>query len=232
VNRKLYLTCLWPGLPELWWRGRLTALPTALAFAAALNLLLVAKFIYPEWLSLGLVRLAGWLGLASWAYLSVKSMGELPSLLAPRATSKAADRFADAHLAYLRGQWREAEACLTDCLTVESRDPPALLLLAGVYRHTQRWDAAERLIDEIRLTEAADRWWLEVQTESKRLERDRNRRADFPSATTLPDAAASRTVEQDEAVTEVSPALSIVRHELLPADVDRVVTESTPSRAA
>lgn len=232
MNRKLYLTCLWPGLPELWWRGRLTALPTALAFATALNLLLVAKFIYPEWLAFGLVRLAGWLGLASWAYLSVKSIGQLPSLLSPRAASQSPDRFADAHLAYLRGQWRQAEACLTDCLTIENRDPPALLLLAGVYRHTQRWDAAERLLEEIRLTEAADRWWLEVQTEAKRLERDRGRGVDADPASPLPTATATPSVPRAEAMTEVSPALSAIRHELLPADVDRVVTESTLSRAA
>jgi hypothetical protein len=47
-----------------------------------------------------------------------------------------------------------------------------LLLLCGVYRHTGRLEAAERLIEEIRLTEAADRWWLEVSAEEKRLRRD------------------------------------------------------------
>lgn len=232
MNRKLYLTCLWPGLPELWWRGRLASLPTALAFATALNLMLVAKFIYPEWLSLGLVRLTGWLGLAAWAYLSVKSISELPSLLSPRAASKSPDRFTDAHLAYLRGQWREAEACLTDCLTVENRDPPALLLLAGVYRHTQRWDAAERLIDEIRLTEAADRWWLEVETERKRLNRDRNRVLDAGPGAAQAATAAPAVDPRDETVTEVSPASPMLHHELLPADVDLIVTETTLSRAA
>lgn len=232
VNRKLYLTCLWPGLPELWWRGRLTALPAALAFAIALNLILVAKFIYPEWLSLGLVRLAGWLGLAAWAYLSLKSIRELPNLLVPRAASKTPDRFMDAHLAYLRGQWREAEACLTDCLAVENRDPPALLLLAGVYRHTRRWDAAERLLDEIRLTEAADRWWLEVETERKRLDRDRDRDPDVGPAAIGAATAAPAAVPLGETATEVSPTPSLLRHELLPADVDRVVTEATRGRAA
>lgn len=238
MNRKLYLTCLWPGLPELWWRGRLASLPTALAFATGLNLMLVAKFIYPEWLSIGLVRLAGWLGLAAWVYLSVKSISALPSLLSPRAASKTPDRFTDAHLAYLRGQWLEAEACLTDCLTVENRDPPALLLLAGVYRHTRRWDAAERLIDEIRLTEAADRWWLEVETERKRLERDRNRALAAgpgfdPGAGAARSAIAAPAVApQDETVTEVSPTSPMLRHELLPTDVDLIVTETISSRAA
>jgi len=172
VDRKLYLSCLWPGLPELWWRGRLGALPTALAFTAAVNFLLVAKFVYPEWLASGLVRMAGWIGVGLWLFCVFRALRDMPTLLNPRRASGKPDRFIEAHAAYLRGKWVEAESLLTDGLTVESRDPPALLLLCGVYRHTGRLEAAERLIEEIRLMEAADRWWLEVSAEEKRLRRD------------------------------------------------------------
>ena len=34
------ITCLWPGLTRLWWRGELSALAVAIAFAILLNLLL------------------------------------------------------------------------------------------------------------------------------------------------------------------------------------------------
>jgi hypothetical protein len=173
LDRKLYLSCLWPGLPELWWRGRVSALPTALAFAAAANFLLVAKFIYPEWLSSGLVRMAGWIGVAIWLFCVVRSVREMPLLLNPRRASGQPDRFVEAHQAYLRGQWAEAESLLSDCLAIENRDPPSLILLCGVYRHTARLEAAERVLEEIRLTEAADGWWLEVAAEQNRLERDK-----------------------------------------------------------
>jgi len=148
-------------------------LPTALAFAAAANFLLVARFIYPEWLSSGLVRMAGWVGVAIWLFCVVRSVREMPLLLNPRRASGQPDRFAEAHQAYLRGQWAEAESLLSDCLAIENRDPPALILLCGVYRHTARLEAAERLLEEIRLTEAADGWWLEVAAEQNRLERDK-----------------------------------------------------------
>ena len=46
--------------------------------------------------------------------------------------------FPQARTAYLRGDWAEAEGLLTDVLAIEPRDPPALLLLTGVYRHTGR----------------------------------------------------------------------------------------------
>lgn len=97
----------------------------------------------------------------------------MPLLLNPRRASGQPDRFVEAHQAYLRGQWAEAESLLSDCLGIENRDPPSLILLCGVYRHTARLEAAERLLEEIRLTEAADRWWLEVAAEQKRLERDK-----------------------------------------------------------
>ncbi len=176
MDNKLYLTCLWPGLPELWWRGRLWALPTAIAFAIALNALLVTRFIYPEWLTLSLVRIAGWVGVAAWFYCTVKNIRELPGLIYPRKTSDKPDRFADAHFAYLRSEWGRAEMLLKDCLAVEERDPPALLLLAGIYRHTGRLELARACIDTLRITEAADRWWLEVDAEEKRLSRDQSYR--------------------------------------------------------
>lgn len=173
LDNKLYLTCLWPGLPDIWWRGRLSALPTALAFAFALNLLLVARFIYPEWLAFSFVRVAGWVGVLAWFYCTIKNVRRLPALIQPRATSDKPDRFVDAQAAFLHCDWGRAELRLKDCLAVEERDPPALLLLAAVYRHTGRLEFARVCIDTLRNTEAADRWWLEVDAEEKRLLRDR-----------------------------------------------------------
>jgi hypothetical protein len=174
LDNKLYLTCLWPGLPELWWRGRLSALPTAIAFGVALNALLFARYIYPEWLTYSVVRLGGWLGVAVWFYCTVKNIRDLPALLHPRKASGKPDRFAEAQLAYLRADWVRAEVLLKECLMVEERDPPALLLLAGVYRHMGRFDLTRSCIETLRLTEVADRWWLEVDAEEKRLLRDQS----------------------------------------------------------
>jgi len=202
LDRKLYLSCLWPGLPELWWRGRVSALPTALAFAAAANFLLVARFIYPEWLASGLVRMAGWVGVAIWLFCVVRSIREMPLLLNPRRASGQPDRFVEAHQAYLRGRWTEAESLLSDCLAIENRDPPSLILLCGVYRHTARLEAAQRLLEEIRLTEAADRWWLEVAAEQNRLDRDwrygqtaSDSHPDSRPEPTLPLPSASESIE-------------------------------------
>ncbi|MEM9643522.1 MAG: tetratricopeptide repeat protein, partial [Planctomycetota bacterium] len=160
-----YATCLWPGLADLWWRGRLSALPTVLIFALILNGLMIARFIYPEWLGGGLVRIAFWVGLLAWGFWVCRSVRDLPGQLVPRETSEVPDRFLEAHAAFLAGEWKLAEKYLTETLAVEPRDPPALLMLCGVYRQTERLESAEILLEEIEKTEAADSWWLEVAAE-------------------------------------------------------------------
>ena len=181
-----FLTCLWPGLADLWWRGRLSALPAAIAFGIALNWLLLTTFLYTEWMSGHLVRMACWIGVAAWAFFVVQRFRELPALIAPRAVSDEPDRFGDAHTAFLRAEWDSAEEMLQEVLAIEPRDPPALLLLASVYRHTNRLDSAEVLINEISRVEVADAWHLELEAEKNRLERaretgrERNKVSDNP----------------------------------------------------
>ncbi|WP_430454093.1 tetratricopeptide repeat protein [Rhodopirellula europaea] len=179
IQAKHYWTCLWPGMSELWWRGRLSALPTAVAFAAVVNALLIAKFIYPGWLSGALVALACWIAVAAWVVLTVRSFRELPLLLAPRQVSDQPDRFAEAQLAYLTGNYALAEEALTAGLSIEPRDPPALLLLAAVLRHTGRLNAADALLTEIPKLEAAAAWNLEWESERARLERDLDSRGEL-----------------------------------------------------
>ncbi len=171
MDHRYYLTCLWPGLSELWWRGRLSALPLAIGFAIGLNSLLTLRFLLPSWLDPVLVRLACWIGLAIWGYWIVKGIRELPSLLDPRAVTEQPDVFPEAQSAYLRANWADAERLLLATLAIEPRDPPSLLLLAGVYRHTDRLPHAQSLIEEIRRLEIAEGWKVEIDAEASRLDR-------------------------------------------------------------
>tara|TARA_R110002049_G_scaffold4601_5_gene32064 strand:- start:102402 stop:102938 length:537 start_codon:yes stop_codon:yes gene_type:complete len=158
-------------LAEIWWRGRFSAFPAAVAFAIAVNWLLLTTFFYTEWMSGLLVRMACWIGLAAWGFYVIRRVRELPAMLAPRVVSDEPDRFADAHAAYLKAEWETAEKLLQEVLAIEARDPPALLLLSGVLRHTDRLEAAELLTQEIRRLEIADAWHLELAAETKRLQR-------------------------------------------------------------
>ncbi len=166
-----YVTCLWPGLPELWFRGRWSGLPAALLFAASLNFLLVARWIYPEWLIPSLVRIACWVAVGVWVMCVIRQLGRLPGLLEPRLTNDAADTFPAARDLYLRGDLVEAEANLAQCLEIDSRDCQALLLLAAIYRQTGRFQAAKQTNQMLSKLETADGWWLECQTEREKLQR-------------------------------------------------------------
>lgn len=178
LQPKHYLTCLWPGMAELWWRGRISALPAAIAFAAIVNALLIAKFVYSDWLSGGLVLLACWVVAAAWLVLTIRSVRELPLLLTPRQASEEPDPFPEAQIAFLRADYPEAEKLLNATLAIEPRDPPALLLLSAVYRHTGRLQSSHLLLGEVRKLEVADRWQLEFGAEQSRLQRDIDRRSE------------------------------------------------------
>ena len=207
METRHYLTCLWPGMAELWWRGRLSALPAAIGFALALNLYLVARYLYPEWLAPGLVKLGFWVGIPAWGFCVARNVRELPSILKPRATSDQPDRFPEARNAFLRGSWSEAEGLLTDVLAIEPRDPPALFLLTGVYRHTGRLEAAKILLQEIKRLEIADAWWMEWEAENQRLRQ-----------------AFSATQEEATEDPETEPAADLT------AESPQVAGESTNSR--
>jgi hypothetical protein len=224
IQAKHYWTCLWPGMSELWWRGRLSALPTAVAFAAVVNALLIAKFIYPGWLSGALVALACWIAVAAWVVLTVRSFRELPLLLAPRQVSDQPDRFAEAQLAYLTGNYALAEEALTAGLSIEPRDPPALLLLAAVLRHTGRLNAADALLTEIPKLEAAAAWNLEWESERARLERDLDSRGELQD-----NAESEHEPPENAEETNASPSPAASAEE---SETETETTEPNPTAVA
>ena len=48
-----WISCFWPGLPRLWWRGDWSGLLIAALFGLALNVSLVETFLTPENTSAG-----------------------------------------------------------------------------------------------------------------------------------------------------------------------------------
>ena len=69
MRRARWLLYLWPGLPQLWWQGALSALAVAVGFALALDVALLATWVWSEllaasvrplvWPVLGLVWIGG-----------------------------------------------------------------------------------------------------------------------------------------------------------------------------
>lgn len=165
-----YIICLWPGLPRLWIRGDWAALAIAVAFGAALNLVLVSSFVWPELLPRSF-NLIGWLVLGTvWLASVFQACRSLPHLREPPRVD---DRglFIQAQAEYLKGHWFEAETLLRQLLRYCSRDVDALLMLATLYRRTQRYDEAAKQLDRLDRLDEARKWRWEIAQERGTLKR-------------------------------------------------------------
>lgn len=177
-----WITCLWPGLPRLWWRGDGRALLGALAFAAAVNLGLVSSLVWSDSLPTWLLA-AGWTGIGViWIGYAVHGWQLVPLLRGTGASPASDDLFARAQAEYLNRHWLEAEELLQELLVERDQDAEAHLMLATLYRHTARTaEAADRLARLERM-DGGQRWRVEIARERRLLEMN-----ETPSATETAD---------------------------------------------
>ncbi len=162
--------CFWPGLPAAWFLGSASGLAVALVFAWLVSLLVVATFVWPDWISLGMLRLGWCLALGVWLVSAVRNVWRLPAML-QTTSSESLKAFTNAQAEYLRGNWFEAEAILLQVLHGHPRDAEAMLLLVGVLRHTQRWQPALRRIAQLELIESSAPWRYEILREKSLIQR-------------------------------------------------------------
>ena len=165
-----WITCLWPGLPRLWWRGDWKAFLGALAFAAALNLGLISGLVWNESLP-GWLLVAGWsaIGLI-WLVCAWHGWRLLPELRGDGASPDEEGLFVRAQTEYLNRHWLEAEELLLKLLACRDQDAEARLMLATLYRHTGRVAEAGECLTRLERMDGGDRWGVEVARERRLLE--------------------------------------------------------------
>ena len=164
------MTCLWPGLARIWWRGEASSLVPAALFGLALNYLLLASFLWSELAPLHLLRWA-WCGVGAFWILGIwQALSFLPQL---EGSGSPASRelFLQAQAEYLQAHWFEAELLLERALKIDARDVEARLLLATMYRHTRRLEQAETELQRLERLERAEMWRLEIEGERRALDR-------------------------------------------------------------
>jgi hypothetical protein len=129
----------------------------AVAFGAALNLVLVSSFVWPELLPSPLIILSWLVVFGVWCLSLIRSYRSLPELLNMEGVG---DRglFIQAQGEYLKGHWLEAESLLQQLLCQSPRDVDAHLLLATLYRHSRRVDDAWERLSLLQRLEGAERW--------------------------------------------------------------------------
>ncbi len=168
---------LWPGLVQLWTRGSWVALALAVGFTTLVNLLAVATFVWTEWLSrdvrfgaagaLAVVWGLAWIeARADWrrrlAELSTGESAAVPAELADRL-------FRRSQAYYLAGDWVAAEQSLLKLLKHEPRDAEARLMLATLWRHEGRQEAAAAELDQLERLESSAAWKNEIAWERERI---------------------------------------------------------------
>lgn len=165
-----YLLWLWPGVGGVLRQGRWSFLVIALLYGFALCGTIAANFYWSEVLT-GFFRTlsCGAMGVL-WLVLSGKSAAiekRCRKLRTPPPPEK--DGLPDAQRHYLQGNWFEAECCLSMLLQNNPRDVQAMLMLATLYRHKERYEEASRLLRELELLEDAIPWKAEIRSEKRKL---------------------------------------------------------------
>ena len=165
----LRTVCLWPGLPAAWLQGMVRGLVVALVFTWCVCWLLLATFVWPDWISAMVLRLLWIVVMVTWFVSTIRNCLRLPGLLAT-SDVRSSQMFVDAQSDYLRGNWFEAEAKLLQILHHHPRDAESLLLMVGVLRRTKRLKAAMRRLEQLELLDTSAAWYFEIQREKKLIE--------------------------------------------------------------
>ncbi|MBN2291823.1 MAG: hypothetical protein JXM70_05325 [Pirellulales bacterium] len=90
---------------------------------------------------------------------------------------------------YLQKNWFEAERVFRRLLRRNNRDMEARLMLAGLLRHTERFEEAKVQLDRLQRIEGSQKWDLEIRQEQRLLEKKETERAE-----------SDETASQDETV--------------------------------
>ncbi|MCA1693526.1 MAG: hypothetical protein LC749_01665 [Actinobacteria bacterium] len=160
---------LWPGLPQIWSGQEVLGLILAALFAVAVNLALVARFIWtdsfaPGWVGFfsalaTCIWLAG-LGYTLWWVWLCHPAGHRPEI----------DRlYREATESYLRGQFQEARRRFEQIVAMDDNDADALMQLGTLFVRTDQSGLARRAFRQCLELEGGAKWRWEIQQALARL---------------------------------------------------------------
>ena len=188
---------LWPGLPELWYRGQWFGLFLAVFATLLVNVLLASTLVWTEWLP-GSTRLTLTAMLALTWGAGIYGSRKQARLAARRQSVGAGeDLFQQAQNEYLKGNWFESEAVIHKLLRSDARDVDAHLMLATLFRHTGRLEESDAQLRRLALFDDAAKWTMEIERERHLLELAREERSSVSG-----DGEADRSQCEEESTCE------------------------------
>ena len=161
--------CLWPGLPQLWWRGCWWGLSFAVIFTSLLNVALILSFLWPGWVGRSILTM-GWACLIVFWLVSVWfAVWRVPSSRGVADEQVTYRWYRDAQASYLRADWLEAESILKKLLRKDPLDVDVHMMMATLYRRTNRAEQARRALRHLERMAHSTKWHLEIRQERERL---------------------------------------------------------------
>lgn len=159
---------MWPGTLAAWRYGDIRSLLIAVLFGAILSTAWVGTMIWPLWFSswrLGLL----WTVVTSGVVASLIHNATQGLLRAKRRTTGCpTDLLAEAQGMYLKASYFEAEQAISRYCAGRDLDVEACLLLAAIFRRTERYTQAIELLERLSRLERAGFWTEEIEREKKR----------------------------------------------------------------
>jgi cytochrome c-type biogenesis protein CcmH/NrfG len=160
---------VWPGLPQVWSGQEVLGLILALSFATALNLAVVARFIWTEVFAPGWSSFFAALAVSHW----LASLGYTLWwiwLCHPERHRAEIDRlYREAAESYLQGRWNESRRRLERILSMDDTDADALMQLGTLYVRTEQPSMARRAFRQCLELEGGAKWRWEIQQALARL---------------------------------------------------------------
>ena len=157
----------------------------AVGFTALVNVLLLATFVYRQWIPDDAISIGYGASVTVWLIAWWQSRWERRANLAdaagepipesPASVKKRKEQdklFREAQQRYLESDWLGAEQLLLRLLKADARDVEGRLMLVTLWRHQGRTQEALRQLDKLERLEAAQHWQQEIAAERKRLEAD------------------------------------------------------------
>ncbi len=219
---------LWPGSTGAVYYGLWSQLFIALIYGAVLQTLLVSNFYWLDFMP-HFARVGSYVFLAlTHLTLSAIAASKLKKYERTKNYDAQGRYFLEAQTHYLRGNWFETECCLKSVLKKNPYDVDALLMMATLFRHTERFEDARRTLRELEKLEDSDFWREEIALEkaairddeaSAREESKEEREFEAPPTKNAAPSAARESIQPiDQVETELDAALatesdrSILRH--------------------
>lgn len=169
---RIVVLSVWPGLAQIWSGQEILGILLGAFFAAALNVAVMGRWIWPEALPTGSADFLATLAAVTWVAGMGYTLWWIRYCHPDRHRDEIDRLYREAQESYLRGQWGESRQRIERILAMNESDTDALMHLGTIYIRTQRPSLARRAFRQCLETRQGDKWRWEIRQALARLDAD------------------------------------------------------------